>query len=752
MLFAALFLLPSCASTQECKKSAAGTLKVGWGRRSIAMKGAVPITGQFFMRVAQGEYTPVEASALVLEDSKDAVIFVSCDVVSVNPKVLIAAKELLKKELPAVPVEKIIINATHTHAGPSTGDNVITYPNKVDIVPGEKVQKFIARQIADAVKEAWQSRTSGAVSYGYGFATTGHSRRAVYLKDMGKKIKAGTGIAVNGHCIMYGNTATPDFASYEAGTDTFINLLYTFDAQGKLSGAVINVPCPAQTSETAWAYNASFWHNVREKLAARYGRKIGVIGQSAAAGDLAPRQLHYKDAEKRRYMLKYRELMESYVKNPMARPAVNGIVDKNVPLDSNEVIELMRAEDIANRIVAAFDEVLSWAGKEKFDSPVLKHQVKTLRLPKNDFPKAIVLDEQRKHAASMKERFKTSGDPIAMLTHNSRLNSRRRRMAAITTRYEQTRKEPYILTDVHAVRIGNIAFATNRFELFLDYQHRIQGRSPFEQTFIVQLTVDPRGTGSYLATERGERNKGYSATPYSNQVSFKGGQVLVNETVKMLYALNDRRPALRKNPAVITVPKVKGVPAAADWAKAPRLKDLCSITTNLLQQAPTTLRLLHDGKFLYVKANCGIAAKGEKILAPPVSMVQRDGSLWQYDSIEFFIGRNKDSYQFIFAPGNKLTDLSHSAADKVSGVTWNSRKVRVTSSFTADGWEGVLAIPLDELAFTGKSKAGEYKFNFGRNAFSQKASGMTNRETGAYLPLDGAFKNIANCGTLKLAR
>jgi hypothetical protein len=113
-------------------------------------------------------------------------------------------------------------------------------------------------------------------------------------------------------------------------------------------------------------------------------------------------------------------------------------------------------------------------------------------------------------------------------------------MAAITTRYDQVKKEPFLLTDVHAVRIGSIAFATNRFELFMDYQHRIQGRSPFEQTFIVQLTTDPQGTGSYLATERGERNKGYSANPYSNQVSFKGGQVLVNETLKMLFALTDR--------------------------------------------------------------------------------------------------------------------------------------------------------------------------------------------------------------------
>ena len=78
----------------------------------------------------------------------------------------------------------------------------------------------------------------------------------------------------------------------------------------------------------------------------------------------------------------------------------------------------------------------------------------------------------------------------------------------------------------------------NVHELFIDYMHRIQGRSPFEQTFIVQLTGDPHVAGSYLATERAVANKGYSASPYSMQVSPKGGQELVDETVKILKELN----------------------------------------------------------------------------------------------------------------------------------------------------------------------------------------------------------------------
>ena len=527
----ALSGLTGCATTGE--DLPAGTLKVGWGRRSIAMPGPVPITGQFHMRVSQGQFTPVLAEALALEDGKDAVIFVSCDVVSVNEKVFHAVRDILKKEAPGIPAEKLVINATHTHAGPSTHDNVITYPNKMKITPGSEVQAFIARRIADAVKEAWAKRAPGAVAYGYGFATTGHSRRVLYLQDIGKKYQGTSGMAMNGFAKMYGKTNDPLFASYEAGTDTFINLFYTFDLKGKLTGAIINVPCPSQTSEAVWALHASFWDNVRRKLQAKYG-DIGVITQAAAAGDLAPRQLHYLAAEKRRYHLKYAKEIADYVKNPMPRYMKKGDPPPKVSPNSREVTELMRAEDIANRIVAAFDEVLSWAGKEKFTSPVLKHEVRTVKVEKRLFPKALVDEEQRKYKASMKEKFLTDGDELTMLLHNSKLNSRRRRMGGVAARYAIQQKEPDLLTDIHVVRIGDAAFATNRFELFIDFMHRIQARSPFVQTFIVQLTADPRGRGSYLATERAQKNKGYSATPYCNQVSPKGGQQLVEQTLKML--------------------------------------------------------------------------------------------------------------------------------------------------------------------------------------------------------------------------
>ena len=109
-------------------------------------------------------------------------------------------------------------------------------------------------------------------------------------------------------------------------------------------------------------------------------------------------------------------------------------------------------------------------------------------------------------------------------------------------RYEKQKTKPKHTTEMHAVRIGDIAFATNQFELYMDYQHRIQGRSPFEQTFIIQLCGGRQGTeyGGYLATERAAAGNGYSASMYCNQVSPEGGQELVEATLEELKKLHEK--------------------------------------------------------------------------------------------------------------------------------------------------------------------------------------------------------------------
>jgi len=58
--------------------------------------------------------------------------------------------------------------------------------------------------------------------------------------------------------------------------------------------------------------------------------------------------------------------------------------------------------------------------------------------------------------------------------------------------------------------------------LYQDFMQRVQARSPFIQTFLLQLAGD--GGGSYLATQRSQSNKGYGASLYCNWIGYEGGQ------------------------------------------------------------------------------------------------------------------------------------------------------------------------------------------------------------------------------------
>ena len=294
-------------------------IKIGWGRRSLNPGKAIAIPGQFHMRVSLGELNPVTVNALAIDNGEDSVIFVTADMVSFRYSILDIVLEKLKKIAPAVPGEKVIFSSTHTHAGPNAAEK--SYPCEIEWMGKDEALDFLTNRIAEAIAEAWKNKTPGQIAYGYGFATVGHSRRVIYQDDVSKRPEAlaKPGLSVNGHGVMYGNTNDKMFSHYEAGTDSFINIMYTFDAAGKLTGALINVPCPAQTNEHAWVLHAGFWHPVREKIRAKYG-DIGIIGQCGAGGDLSPRQLHYKAAELRRYQLKYPEKYANLRANPLPYP------------------------------------------------------------------------------------------------------------------------------------------------------------------------------------------------------------------------------------------------------------------------------------------------------------------------------------------------------------------------------------------------------------------------------------------------
>ena len=504
-------------------------LLIGWASRDVSTKKPVNIPGQFHMRISQGIMDPVTMTTLVIDNGSDSVIFLSLDLVVIRAGLLDQVRSKVKAMNPEIPVLKILMNATHTHTGPShysdkasawtTGSStpqVDSVPRDgVDIASSDEYRDYLSTQAAEAICEAYQKRSPGAVGYGYGYAVVGHSRRVVYFDDLSKRPQEkASGFRVNGKAQMYGNTNDPKFSHYEAGADHFVNLLFTFDTNKKLTGAIVNVPSPSQNSEHRYMLSADYWHDTRQAIRKVHG-DIFILPQCAAGGDISPRVLHYKQAQERRFQLKYGE---------PGKPAL----DK----------DLAERKDIAERIAACFTEVLSWAKKDLHTALPLQHVVKTVKLSKR-----MITEKEYDFAVKsleplMKEKFSTEGTPIERLSKNSQLVAQRARFQRIIHRYQTQKAEPRLPMEMHVLRLGDIAFASNRFELYMDYMHRIQARSPFLQTFVIQLAGVPGDDGgTYLATRRGAQGKGYSACLFCNQVSPAGGQQLVEQTVKTLQKL-----------------------------------------------------------------------------------------------------------------------------------------------------------------------------------------------------------------------
>lgn len=492
-----------------------GQVKVGWATRNISTAAAVNIPGQMYMRISKGVSDPIFCTALVLDDGADSVIFLSIDTTTITNGILDEIRTAVKEISPKINVSKILANATHTHETPDAAAMPDEFNASLEELPHEGVyvepsgvyREFLVRSAAETIEEAYEKREIGGIAYGYGYASVGHSRRVIYFDDITMRGGAVDGFRVDGHGKMYGDTNDEMFSHFEAGEDSLVNYMFTFNQDKKLTGAIINVPCPSQCSEQEFMISADYWNEVRKNIRASYG-DIFLLPQCAAAGDLSPRLLHYKKAQDRRLRLKYGEL------------------------------EHTRAErsDIAERLTQAFSETLAWAQKDICSELTITHKTEMIELSRR-----MITDEEYAFAKEGLEALdrepccQKEGTPEELLMYRSRLSIQRKRYQKVIDRFNNQKKDPKFAMELHVVKVGNIAFASSCFELFMDYMHRIQGRSPFDQTFVVQLAGNQGKEGAgYLATKRAADAKGYSACLFCNPVSPEGGQELVEETVRIL--------------------------------------------------------------------------------------------------------------------------------------------------------------------------------------------------------------------------
>ena len=103
----------------------------------------------------------------------------------------------------------------------------------------------------------------------------------------------------------------------------------------------------------------------------------------------------------------------------------------------------------------------------------------------------------------------------------------------VVERFERQKPEDVYQVEVHVIRLGDVAIATNPFELYTDYGIQMKARSRALQTFVIQLA----GPGTYLPADRSLAGGAYGAIVQSNAVGPAGGRMLAERTIDAINSL-----------------------------------------------------------------------------------------------------------------------------------------------------------------------------------------------------------------------
>ena len=471
-----------------------GQLHIGWSRIDITPPKKTLLLGQFHARLADTAISPLTATALAVEtraqdDSLEQAIFLSCDLAAESFKSDLRAK--LAGRCSGFDMDKLTINATHTHNAPPLRSGTYDEPeDDPNFMAPDEYRGFLVDRLADVVEKAWEDRQPGAISRGFAYAVVGRCRRAVYR---------------DGSAQMYGATDREDFLGIEACDDHAVNLLFTHDVSGELTGVLVNLACPSQCDERKEEFSADFWHDVRVGIRDRCGPAVHLLPQCGPAGDASPHLLLDQREEKD------------------LRDRAN-VDDKGI---------------IARRIMTAVEEAKALASRPEHEVE-FRHIVRTLQLPRLRVTREEYEIEKKIPTMSEEELKRQPWGFNRIWPFGS--------VSDLVSRFENQDKNPTHLVECHIIRLGDAVFATNPFELFMDYGTRIRAQSKALQTFLVQLADGSSGNGGgYLPTQRAREGGHYSAMIKSTWVGPDGGQMLVEETVASIGELfpNESYPKTR---------------------------------------------------------------------------------------------------------------------------------------------------------------------------------------------------------------
>ncbi|HWA99460.1 MAG TPA: hypothetical protein VG713_13250 [Pirellulales bacterium] len=276
-LIMTVLMLASGTSIMAADKPA---FRAGFAERDITPALGMERPGGYSKAFHTSIHDPCKVRAAVFDDGASRVAIVGLDALMIGRPSVVAARTTIH-ERTGMPPESVLISASHSHSSGPTG---MVLPGEFDDAPPairalayEKTScanadylKQVEQAIADAVCEAFEKRGAATAGVGFGIEDQVAFNRRFHMR--------------NGLTFTHPRPGNPEMLDVAGPTDPQVGVVGAWNADGKLTGCIVNFACHATTSPAG--ASATYIYYLERVIRGTFGNDVIVVFLPGACGDI----------------------------------------------------------------------------------------------------------------------------------------------------------------------------------------------------------------------------------------------------------------------------------------------------------------------------------------------------------------------------------------------------------------------------------------------------------------------------------
>lgn len=450
------------------------TFQAGASLNNITPPLGLEIVGNYNRPLADYVHDELHVKTLVLNDGEKTLVFAIVDNVGVKREVFDAAKSMIQNNL-HIPASNILISATHTHSAVSAGKQGMKRRGWQYGEPLDEYQLFVAKRIADGVQTALGNLEPARIAWGSINVPEHVFNRRWIMQD-----PVWSPLGIKDKAKMNPGVGNPNLVKPAGPTDPEVSFIAVESLEGKpisvLGNYSLHYVGGVPRGHISADYFAVFGDRIQELLGAdRQDPPFVGILTNGTSGDI--NNINWSAQTRERYP-PYEKMR--YVANDVAEK----VLQVYETLDFLEWVPLGVAQSELTLEV------------RRTNSELLANMEKVRERPDEDPPlfhslEKIYLERIRIHEEEWPDQI-----DIVLQTFS----------------------------------IGDIGIAAIPFEVFAEIGLEIKDKSPFKDTFTIELA---NGSYGYLPTPEQHRLGGYETWLTANKVEKEASNKIVAELMRL---------------------------------------------------------------------------------------------------------------------------------------------------------------------------------------------------------------------------